>query len=111
MIKKKKVVKIHLTFLNKKKILNDSQQLHKSSTFLIFRNIYIGITYKREKVILRKRKKLSLKLLLTFSSTVFLIFAPASTTVFPALFTALYKNPPRVLAPARAFVETASREK
>lgn len=108
MIKKKKVVKIHLTFLNKKKILNDSQQLYKSSTFLIFRNIYRD---KKEKVILRKRKKLSLKLLLTFSSTVFLIFAPASTTVFPALFTALYKNPPRVLAPARAFVETASREK
>lgn len=46
---------------------------------------------------------------LTFSSTVFLIFTLASTTVFPALFTALYKNPPRLFAPASAFVETVGR--
>jgi len=47
---------------------------------------------------------------LTFSSTVFLIFTLASTTVFPALFTALYKNPPRLFAPASAFVETSGRQ-
>ncbi|EFN60985.1 hypothetical protein EAG_11636 [Camponotus floridanus] len=47
---------------------------------------------------------------LTFSSTVFLIFTLASTTVFPALFTALYKNPPRLFAPASAFVETNGRQ-
>lgn len=68
----------------------------------------LGIIYKKKESNIKKKKVLKL---LTFSSTVFLIFAPASTTVFPALFTALYKNPPRVLAPARAFVETASREK
>lgn len=47
---------------------------------------------------------------LTFSSTVFLIFTLASTTVFPALFTALYKNPPKLFAPASAFVETGDRK-
>lgn len=45
-------------------------------------------------------------ILLTFSPTVFLIFAPASLTVFPALFTALYKKLPIDLAPCRALVDT-----
>lgn len=44
--------------------------------------------------------------ILTFSPTVFLIFAPASLTVFPALFTALYKKLPIVFAPWRALVDT-----
>lgn len=43
---------------------------------------------------------------LTFSSTVFLIFALASLTVLPALFTAEYKKLPMDLAPARALFDT-----
>jgi len=45
-------------------------------------------------------------MILTFSPTVFLILAPASLTVFPALFTALYKKLPIDFAPCKALVDT-----
>lgn len=47
-------------------------------------------------------------MILTFSPTVFLILAPASLTVFPALFTALYKKLPIDFAPCKALVDTGN---
>jgi hypothetical protein len=46
---------------------------------------------------------------LTFSSTVFLILALASLTVFPALFTAENRKLPMDFAPCKAFVDTAAK--
>lgn len=45
---------------------------------------------------------------ITVSSTVFLIFAPASVTVLPALLTAEAKKLPIVRAPCMVFLETSS---
>lgn len=56
----------------------------------------------------RKIKKMR-KQGLTFSSTVFLILAPALETVSPALFTAEKRKLPMVLAPATALVDTGNK--
>lgn len=45
---------------------------------------------------------------ITVSSTVFLILAPASVTVLPALLTAEAKKLPIVRAPCMALLETSS---
>lgn len=50
-------------------------------------------------------------MILTFSPTVFFILAPASLTVFPALFTALYKKLPIDFAPCKALIETGNIKK
>jgi hypothetical protein len=47
---------------------------------------------------------------LTFSSTVFLILALASLTVFPALLTAENRKFPMDFAPCKAFVDTAEKQ-
>lgn len=48
-------------------------------------------------------------MLFTVSSTVFLILAPASVTVFPALLTAEAKKLPIERAPCMALFDTSSK--
>lgn len=71
-----------------------------------FFNIDILIKLKKKVIKVYKEEKY-----LTFSSTVFLILAPASLTVLPALLTAENRKLLMFFAPWIAFVETETKIK
>lgn len=70
----------------------------------------VGCTGKNVGTTRKIFRKTNSPILLTFSSTVFLILAPASLTFAPALLTAEYRKLPNDFAPATALVVTVEQK-